>query len=94
MGPDKQEEFKSYVREQINQRFVLGEERYQSSVLGFVGDPLAHSWEEILDAAFYIWQAKRERDELKRQIAQAEHTIRQLRQQIASGGTVAGRGTE
>ena len=58
MGPNKQEEFKSYVRQQLEQRFILGEEKYHSSVVGFVGDPLDHSWEEILDAAFYIWQAK------------------------------------
>ena len=27
----------------------------------FIGDPLEHAWQEMLDGLFYIWIAKRER---------------------------------
>jgi hypothetical protein len=60
-NPDRVE-FLSWSIEQLNARWKLGDERYNSSETGFRGDPLDHAIEEALDLVVYLWVEKRKRE--------------------------------
>ena len=64
VGTMQRVDFADEVIIALKQRAKEGERKYKSSSIGFQGDPLQHAWEEALDALFYIWYAKRERDSL------------------------------
>ena len=56
------EKFVEHVASALQKRGDEGERKYQSSKKGFQGDPLEHLEEELLDALFYLWYAKRQRE--------------------------------
>ena len=61
----QRDEFIQWVEQRAAQRMVIGAHNYGDR---FQGDPLAHLIEEMLDGAFYAWQAMRERQELLAEI--------------------------
>lgn len=58
---DKQE-YQTWVNYNIQKRWAVGIKRYQSDIKGFIGDPIDQAIEECFDALFYLWMAKRQRD--------------------------------
>lgn len=64
VGSVQRTDFPYDVHIALKKRAEDGERKYKSSSVGFQGDPLEHAWEEALDALFYIWYAKRERNDL------------------------------
>ena len=54
-------------------RMEAGERKYQSSLIGFQGDPLRHAAEELFDGLFYIFWAMRQRKEIEMKLADMIH---------------------
>ena len=77
------DEFIKWIVGNQEERMAAGEAKYQSSLLGFQGDPLQHAAEELFDGLFYIFYAMRQRKELEakveRQRSETETSISILR---------------
>jgi hypothetical protein len=54
--------FISWADAELNARWLLGDQRYNSSHTGFKGNPIDHAIEEALDLLVYLWIAKRRED--------------------------------
>ena len=50
------------VGKSLAARQQVGERTYGNE---FQGEPLDHAWEELLDALFYVWIAKRRQKEIE-----------------------------
>lgn len=62
MGPKDRAEFLAWTNQELESRWQVGNERYQSEANGFQGDPFEHLGEELLDALLYWYWEKRRRD--------------------------------
>ena len=71
---ERQEFIQGLVTE-LTARWDFGERKYESARLGFQGDPVRHGLEEILDAFFYSYYARR-------YVLSLEEEIRKLRERI------------
>ena len=74
--PAEKKEFIQGLVAELTDRWEFGDDKYESSRLGFRGDPVRHGLEEILDAFFYSFYARRLVEAL-------EQEIRELKEQIA-----------
>ena len=63
MTPVEKEEYLDWVASQMDSRWEMGDLKYNSSVLGFQGDPLQHAIEEALDLLCYLWYIQRKEKE-------------------------------
>ena len=68
--PEDRNSFLEWLVENQKHRMEVGERKYNSSEIGFQGDPLQHAAEELFDALFYVFYAMRERDALKEKLAE------------------------
>ncbi len=62
LDAEVQAEFLRWAEDQLSQRLAIGEQEYQSHILGFQGDPLWHGIKEQLDGLFYSWMQLRQRE--------------------------------
>ena len=56
------DEFITWTKEQLADRWDKGTVKYQSDRFGFQGDPIDYAIKETLDTLFYLWYARRQRD--------------------------------
>ena len=59
MGWEDLAQLQQWVKEGVERRWRVGEERYHSNVLGFQGQPMAHLVEELMDALVYLFAEMR-----------------------------------
>jgi len=52
-------QFLDWANLALQDRWEIGDERYNSSVDGFQGNPTDHAIEEALDLLLYLWIQKR-----------------------------------
>ena len=75
---EKREYIQGLVTE-LTARWEFGDDKYESSRLGFRGDPIRHGLEEILDAFFYSFYARRMVLALEEEIRELKREIEELR---------------
>lgn len=56
-------EYMAWLGQAMMERMDVGAKKYNADNELFQGDPLEQAGEEILDLAFYIWYAKKQRSE-------------------------------
>jgi hypothetical protein len=59
---DNRPEFLLWVEKELSSRQAYGEHLFGNL---FHGDPLQHAFEELLDALFYLWMARKKMEELE-----------------------------
>lgn len=62
LNPDVRRQFLDFVTVAEARRQLQGRAKYGDA---FAGDPLDQAMEEMLDGVFYVWMAKREKDQSK-----------------------------
>lgn len=76
------EQCREWITAEANEafnRYLNGRKEYGPT---FVGDPLHHLKEELLDTLFYRWSAERERAELLAHLQAAQQEIQRLKQEL------------
>ena len=63
MGDKERTDFIQWITESANRRWIVGDNKYHSSALGFQGDPLNHLIEELQDALLYAYYLRRQRQD-------------------------------
>ncbi len=63
--------YENWLDENISKRWKLGEERYNSHIDGFQGNPLDRAIEEAFDLLFYLWEEKRKQEEERKDVTES-----------------------
>ena len=71
----EKEEFIQGLVTELTARWEFGNDKYESARLGFQGDPVRHGLEEILDAFFYSYYARR-------YVLSLEAEVRELKEEL------------
>mgnify|MGYP001559256004 CR=1 FL=1 len=61
VSAEDRDSFLNNVKSSLAHRQREGEVKYGNQ---FIGDPIQHAWEELLDALFYIWVVQRRHEEV------------------------------
>ena len=75
----EKEEFIQGVVAELTARWEFGDAKYDSSRLGFQGDPVRHGLEEDLDSLFYHFYTRRYVLSLEAEIRELKREIEELK---------------
>ena len=59
MTANERQDYLNWLEDTALDRWLGGEIKYHSDILGFQGDPLEHAIEEAFDILCYLWYLKR-----------------------------------